>query len=402
MSDVLPAPFLHRDVPGSEVTVREILQQPDVWREAAANTTERRAALDAFLEPFLADPAVRIVLTGAGTSAFAGDAAAAATARATGRRVDAIATTTIVATPHDAFVEDVPTVLVSFARSGNSPESVAATELADQLLTDVRHLVLTCDPAGDLARRHADRPDSFVMAMPARANDQGFAMTSSFTSMLLTCLLAFGVVPASVVDALAAAGSDVLETRAADIAALADGTGPAGSGIERVVYLGSGPFAGLAHESALKLLELTAGRIVTYFDTPMGFRHGPKAVLDDTTLVVVYVSEDPYARRYDLDLLAELRRTIGPERVIAVTASALSDATTATTDWVLPGLTGVPDVAAAIPFVVVAQVIGLSFSLALGTTPDDPFPGNEVNRVVQGVVIHPLDDGAARIDGGAR
>jgi len=110
-------------------TVREILQQPDVWREALDNLLRNADALDAFLAPLLARPNLRIVLTGAGTSAFVGSIAAPALSRLLDRRVDAIATTDIVSNPRVYFAEDLPTLLVSFARSGNSPESSAATEL---------------------------------------------------------------------------------------------------------------------------------------------------------------------------------------------------------------------------------------------------------------------------------
>ncbi|MFL6027025.1 MAG: SIS domain-containing protein, partial [Friedmanniella sp.] len=138
---------------GAAATWPEIRQQPEVWREVARIVQGESAGLSGFLEPLLALPDLRIVLTGAGTSAFAGQVLAPALARVLGRRVEAVATTDIVASPREVFAEDVPTLLVSFARSGDSPESVAAVELADHLLSDVRHLVVTCNPDGALARR---------------------------------------------------------------------------------------------------------------------------------------------------------------------------------------------------------------------------------------------------------
>jgi tagatose-6-phosphate ketose/aldose isomerase len=162
----------------------------------------------------------------------------------------------------------------------------------------------------------------------------------------------------------------------------------ASSGYERIVYLGSGPLKGLAHESSLKLLELTAGETVTYFESPLGFRHGPKSILDNRTLAVSYISGDPYTRKYDLDLLAELKRSMRPGSVIAIAATDAGEDDPNL--WLLEGLQGVEDAALALPFVVVAQLLGLCFSLALGYTPDNPFPNQEVNRVVQGVSIHPL------------
>ena len=373
---------------GSEATVREITQQPDVWLEASTGIAARREEIDAFLAPLLARPELRIVLTGAGTSAFIGEIAAPTLTRTLRRRIDAVATTDIVSNPQESFAEDVPLLLVSFARSGNSPESVAATELADQSLAEVHHLVITCDETGELYRRHHDRTSSLTVLMPLRSNDEGFAMTSSFSSMLLSVLLILGGADDTAVQALAAGATTIFDQREVDIRALAN------EGCERVVYIGSGPLTGLARESALKLLELTAGRIVTYYDSALGFRHGPKAVVDDSTLVVVYLSSDPYTRRYDLDIVAELRATLSPERVIAISSEPVADATAY--DWVLPELAGLDDAQLAIGYVLVAQLLGLSYSLQLGATPDNPFPSGTVNRVVQGVRIHEFDGVDAR------
>ncbi|MGW0798990.1 SIS domain-containing protein [Streptomyces sp. NPDC002692] len=369
---------------GADHTTAEIVQQPGVWREVGAVVAAERGSLDAFLEPLLADGNLRIVLTGAGTSAFAGDVVRAAVARATGRRTDAVSTTDIVADPHASFPDDVPTLLVSFARSGDSPESVAATRLADQVLTQVHHLVITCNSAGQLARLHGGSASSRVLLMPAAANDQGFAMTSSFTSMLLASLLALGALTADAIDAPAAAAEHIT----------AGGLSPHIEELlarepERLVYLGSSSaLKGLAQESALKLLELTGGALVASSESSLGFRHGPKSVLNDRTAVVVYVSNDPYTRRYDLDILAELRAGLPQGSVVAVTASP--DGLPGDGTWLLPGLADADDAVLALPAVVCAQLIALRSSLAQGIRPDNPFPSGEVNRVVQGVTVHPL------------
>lgn len=370
---------------GAGHTAREIAQQPAVWRETGEIVSSRREKVGIFLRPLLERPDLRVVLTGAGTSAFAGEILAPALSRRLGRRVDALATTDIVSNPVEHFAEDRPTLLVSFARSGNSPESKAATDLADRLLSECHHLVLTCDPDGRLYRDHSGADRSLALLMPDAANDQGFAMTSSFTSMLLAAWLLLGdVAPEGIVERLATAAERLLSTRSEDVRGLVS------PGYERVVYLGSGPLKGLARESALKLLELTAGAVVTFFDSPLGFRHGPKSILDERTLAVVYVSGDPYTRRYDLDLLAELRQSMRPGSVIAVTATPDIESDGQGT-WLIDDLEGVADPALALPFVLVAQLLGLYFSLALGRTPDNPFPDKEVNRVVQGVAIHPLE-----------
>ena len=362
-------------------TRREIRQQPDVWRDTAKILRERRFALEAFLAPLLARGDLRIVLTGAGTSAFIGQIAAPSLGARLGRRVEAAATTDLVSHPGLYLPKDVPTLLVSFARSGDSPESTAATALADQLVAEVSHLIVTCNPDGALNRVHESRPGSFVLLMPERSHDDGFAMTSSFTAMLLSVLLAFRGDDEAAVEALAAAAEQLLaeEERIARFAAAVP---------HRLVYLGGGPLTGLARESALKTLELTAGQLVAYFDSPLGFRHGPKAVLDADSLAVVYRSADPYSAAYDEDIVRELRASIGQDRVLTVSAG--SGAAAEDTEWVLTGLEGLDDAYLAVAYVVFAQLFALYCSAALGLTPDNPFPDGDVNRVVQGVIIHPL------------
>jgi len=370
------------DAADGTATGREIGQQPALWRQIADEATARREELDAFLAPVLAAGDLRIVLTGAGTSAFAGRVLAPALGRATGRRVEAMATTDIVSNPKDVFAQDVPTLLVSLARSGDSPESGAAAALADQCLTTVHHLIVGCNESGALVTSRRTDPHAYVLLLPPESNDQGFAMTSSFTGMLLATWLALA--PGNPLDIpdVAATAERILQEWPARITDLA------GGGHTRVVHLGSGPLAALAQEASLKLLELTAGQVIAFHDSSLGFRHGPKSVLDDDTLVFVYLSADPYTRAYDEDIAVEISGLISADRVVVLSADRSPRLDPAQV-WITGGPNDT-DVGLALTFILVAQLYALQRSLLLGLTPDNPFPGGEVNRVVQGVVIHAL------------
>jgi tagatose-6-phosphate ketose/aldose isomerase len=379
---VSESPFpAHTDVPAQEdggATILEIGQQPDAWREVAGRADAQAAG---FLREIAGRPDLRVILAGAGSSAFAGEIAAPALRRHLDRRVEAIATTSIVASPLDYLERNTPTLVVSFGRSGNSPESLATTALADELVDDVWHLIFTCDRDGELGRAHSGRANSLVVYMPERTNDSGFAMTSSLTSMLLSCLMMLGPAEREDAEALARAAEHVVGLQP-DIRALAQ------TKKQRFVYLGSGPLEGLARESALKLLELTAGEVVTYFDSPLGFRHGPKSVLDGDTLVVVYVSTDPYTRRYDLDIIAEIRGQLGEDAVTVISTEPIPAELGPAV--VIPGLEGTDDALVALVYLVYAQYLALFTSLECAKTPDNPFPSGEVSRVVQGVTIYPM------------
>src|SRR5450759_78144 len=302
------------DSAGAHWTAREVVQQPRIWAEIETLIAGEAVRLAAFLDPLLKLPNLRILLTGAGTSAHIGECLAPTLARTLARRVDAIPTTDLVASPQSYLSHSTPTLVVSFGRSGNSPESVAALEMADACLTYCSHLVFTCDAEGALYKRASMTPDSYVILLPEASNDRGFAMTSSFTGMLLAATLAFSAAPTGGARtcALAYLAGQVLPDSMPLLQSLVN------QNFTRVVYLGSKEFKGLAREAALKMLELTDGNVVAVADSPLGFRHGPKTILNGNTLVVVFVCNDDYTRQYDLDLIGELRRDAVAARVFTL------------------------------------------------------------------------------------
>jgi tagatose-6-phosphate ketose/aldose isomerase len=380
-------PQAELETAGGLWTAREISQQPAVWPKIEQLLSAGAGASRAFLRPLLDRKDLRVILTGAGTSAFIGECLAPALKRSTQLRVEAIPTTDLVGSPESWFEPAAPTLLVSFARSGNSPESLAALNLAQQLVKDCHHLILTCNPDGDLYRRGAQLDNAHVLLLPEETNDRGFAMTSSFTGMLLAASLAFDSLHADRAEALARWATGVLETQVPYIAELAR------AGFERVVYLGGQEFKGLAREAALKMLELSDGRIVALAETPLGFRHGPKTIVNNKTLVVVFLSNDPYARQYETDLLRELRADAVAGRVVALSASegkpALKGTSSSPEGITVAAPATATNLGLCFPYAVFAQTLAFLRSLSLGLRPDTPNARGVVNRVVQGVSIYP-------------
>src|ERR1700691_1030923 len=220
---------------GALWTAREIAQQPASWLRTQDMLRQHAAQIAGFLAPLLAQPDLRIILTGAGSSAFIGECLAPLLMQKLGRRVEAIATTDLLSGPHQYFQRDVPTLLVSFGRSGSSPESVAVVDLAERLLRECHQLVFTCNAQGTLYQRCRERRNSLAILLPPETHDQSFAMTSSLTAMMLAALLVFdndgGEIVAVANIARAAQGLlDQHSARLRDIAA---------ASYSRVVYLGS-------------------------------------------------------------------------------------------------------------------------------------------------------------------
>jgi tagatose-6-phosphate ketose/aldose isomerase len=358
-------------------TANEIAQQPMMLKATHALLVAQQAELEAFLAPILSDPNARIILTGAGTSAFIGECLGPVLNRQIAAHVEAVATTDIVSTPYLWLEAATRTLLVSFARSGNSPESTAAVELANQMVDDVRHLIITCNEEGSLAKNAG--VNAYTVLLPPETHDRSFAMTSSFTSMTYAALAALAGIDnmAERIGNIVRATSAVIESASQDMKHMAE------AGFDRVVYLGSGPLQGLAREAALKLMELTDGRVVTAFDTPLGFRHGPKTIVTDKTLVMIFLSNHPVTRAYDLDLVNELQRDGKAGGVVTLSAQPDDGGTIN-----VAHLQSANDVDLLFPYIAIPQMFAFYASLCHGLMPDNPNVTGTVNRVVQGVRIH--------------
>ena len=368
-----------RDIGGLH-TAEEIAHQPAIWRALAGILRSEQASLAAFLGDTLSHPQQRVILTGAGSSAYVGEIVVDTLNAAWPAQIRAIATTTLL-THHELYLEaDAPTLLVSFARSGDSPESLAAVELLRQVVPGARFLNITCNADGKLARQGANDGNTYNLLMPEGSCDRGFAMTSSFSSMLLAALSVLGKdVDVARLETLAQLGEDALRDWSAPVAEL--GSTP----VQRVVYLGSGPLEALAKEAALKILELTGGRVMAMANTPLGFRHGPKSAVTTESLVILLRSSKPLARQYEDDLLKELQRDSVAQRCLTVgiggdlSANLAADAAAWPDAWLAP------------LWLLMAQQYALHQSALLQLRPDNPFAGGIVNRVVQGVTIYGHD-----------
>lgn len=358
----------------SFATDREIAAQPAIWDGWAQTLAEAAAEVRAWIATRRPD---EIWLCGAGTSAFIADSLAVALDRRQGGiPLRNVATTDLVARPQDFFRPGLRPLVVSFGRSGDSSESIGTLDLLDQQAPEADRLHITCNGNGALAKRAAKGGgQQRVIVLPEACHNAGFAMTSSYTTMLLTALACLDDVPTASIAgrmrSLAASARDVL-------ALPLDETRP-----DRAVFLGSGAYCGTARESSLKVLELTAGKVVTSWDSTLGFRHGPKAVIDGRTAVYVFLSSDPLTRKYDADIASEIAAQF-PEIPVLTIGAPLAGCPAP--DVALE--TGLEDVWNAAVAVLVAQRLSVAWSKSLGLNVDDPFAGRKLTRVVSNVRLY--------------
>lgn len=373
-------------------TRREIEQQPALWVKTVKQLAEERDRIESFFQQISEKhERVRVIFTGAGTSAFIGETIypyVRQFIRKKGWEVEAISTTNITATPYYYLDKDIPTIMVSFARSGNSPESIQTVKLGEQLLDHFYEVSITCNKDGALAKRERTPEEQLVIVLPEESNDKGLAMTSSYSTMVLTALYIFSDQKDEIeklVEQVSKAGQAMLETCEELIPKLVE------EDIAKLVYLGSGVYEGLSREAALKFLELTAGKYPTMFDTTLGFRHGPKSILDPKTMVVVYLSNHPYTRKYDMDMLKELYTT--PERGPIVALTGIEDPEVAEySDHHIVVKEELDDIWRAFAYIIFAQMFAYKKSLHSGISPDNPSPTGVINRVVQGVILYPYEE----------
>ena len=373
----------------STFTIHEIYQQPATWRKTCAQLAACKDELQKFVDQVVKAADFDIVLTAAGTSEFVGNSLYHALNKKYDFKVKSYASTDIVPNPEDTLSRTKPTLLVNFGRSGNSPESVGSVEAAEVVCENIYHLFVTCNCEGALSKLADKHDNCFALNLTPETHDKSFAMTSSYSNMYLATYLALNLDRldeiTAAVEKICAAGENFLNNQYEEVAKIV-----ADFDFDRIVYLGNIALKGVAQESALKMLELTAGKVATMYDSQLGFRHGPKSIINDNTLTVAYLSDDPYRRRYELDLIKEMAGQRKGNK-IAVVYNTDCEEVKELADYTIQFNVGeaMENVMLGLDFIMFAQTLAVMKSLSMSITPDNPCPTGEVNRVVKGVILYP-------------
>jgi len=363
-------------------TLREIFQQPATWMDTCDRVTASAGMLEG-----VANGIQSLVLTGSGSSQFAGECVRLVLQKELGVTADAIGGGTLLTHRAAALPPGRPGLMISLARSGDSPESVAAVSLVLEAEPHMRHLVITCNKSGKLATTYRGDGRVGVIVLDDRTNDRSLVMTSSFTNMALAArFLGMRHAPDRyrlVCERLSRACGELLESGLEPLEQAA------ATGFGRAVFLGSGSRFGAARESALKMLEMTAGRVGTMCETYLGVRHGPMSYIHADTLVVCFLSSDPLLRAYEADLMRELdRKRLGLAKLVVgekVPAELLRPG-----DAVVEcrGLAEIGDENAPVLDAVVGQLLATLRCLGEGLRPDSPSESGVINRVVESFPVH--------------
>ena len=363
-------------------TLREILQQPATWLQTGRELASMRSELLRTV-----DGVKLLALTGSGSSEYAGECLRLTLQNELAIPAQTIAGGDLLTHGARAIAPGRPGLMLSLARSGDSPESVAAVAAMLEAEPAIRHLVITCNTAGKLAATYADDPRVRVVVLADETNDRSLVMTSSFTNMVLAArflgMLGTPDEYEAVAAKLSGKAAELLDAHFDALAELAR------RDFRRVLFLADGPGVGAACESALKMTEMTAGRVVSMHETYLGLRHGPMSAVHADTLVVCYLASDPLVRAYEVDLIRELNaKRLGGWKLLfgeAIPADLAQDG-----DVVIDceGLNEIGDGNLPVLEVVIGQLLAFFRCLKEGLKPDSPSSDGVINRVVQEFTLH--------------
>jgi D-galactosamine 6-phosphate deaminase/isomerase len=379
LSALLALPEDEKALRGLRHTPHEIHQQPETWKTTYRIVAQRQAVLKEFL---LSRRRPTVFLVGAGTSDYIGRALTQLLRRKWRSETLAVPSTDLLTEMDGLTLPERPYLWISFSRSGDSAEGVAVIATALERYPQIRHLVVSCNREGRMARDYAGHPNVFSLTLDDAVNDRGLAMTSSFTNMVVAgqCLAHISALSdyEATLERLCAAGKNALAPAANLAARLAEGN------YSQACFLGSGALNAVAQEAALKLLELTAGRVHTMSESFLGVRHGPLSAVSDETLLVAFLSGEARRSAYELDLLAEARRKdLGRKRIVIS-----ADHQEGPADEILNLDLRMADEYRPPVDVLFGQLLGLFASLRQGLKPDAPSPNGAISRVVSEVKIY--------------
>jgi len=371
---------------GGYNTAREIDQQPELWLKTYNMVLAEKEGISRFLGKVLREECPNVILTGAGTSAFIGEALEGPFQKKWNVNTRAIATTDLITHPENHFIRVRPTLLISFARSGDSPESIATIDIADKYCDNLYKFNITCNKEGELAKVK-DSENSYVFLLPEETNDRSLAMTSSFTSMLLTGLLILNIqeieAMLSIVSNLREYGNFIIKECTEKLRKIAE------TDFQRMVFLGSGPLNGAAHESHLKVQELSDGNVICAYDSFLGFRHGPRAIIHNNTLIAYLLTNNSHSRKYELDLIRSVNENSKHHISLLIGRSIDPGELNVDLPIIFPdSINDIPEEFLPVFYILPAQIIGFFKSIHLGLSPDSPSNSGSITRVVQGVKIY--------------
>jgi len=285
-----------------QFTFSEIYAQAHTASQTLARSCERSRML-ASLGPL--SQFDQILFTGCGSSYNLGRCAVWAWSSLLNKRVCALPAAELAHFPENYLSGQGKPLLFAISRTGGTAETVLAVETLHERF-NAATVALTTEADREL-------PQVCHLSIDfSECKEQSLVMTQAFTCMLYSLYLLAdsfsGAAWASQLANIPSAIGESLMRNEPVVRALGEDLS-----LSRFIFLGSGPFRGLAMEAALKMTEMAYETAQTYYT--LEFRHGPKAALGPESIVIIYPVEAE--RRYLKVLIDEIAQTGARSLVIA-------------------------------------------------------------------------------------
>ena len=343
-------------------TLGEILSQPGVWHDALRELQEN-SSLHSVLEE--TGSRTQWLFLGCGTSFYLAEAAAASWTLLTGQPARALPASELLLFPELTLAGAAGLQAVIISRSGRTSEALRSANLLAHKYR-VPTLGVTCTSASPL-----EEACDLTIRIPS-ANEKSTVMTRSFTSMLLALQRLAGRIASdrsfpAALDGMAGHFSRQIGPLAEHVEAFVEK-----HTFADYVFLGQGPFHGLAREASLKVTEMSCSYSQAYHT--LEFRHGPKAIVGPDTCLTFFLSES--GNQAETQVLSEMKELGG---VIVAVCNRASDNIQRSSDFVFELGLEAPELVTLAPFAVPGQLLGFYTGIKKGLNPDHP---RNLSRVV--------------------
>lgn len=347
-------------------TIEEIKDQPNSWDSTVNYLIKNRQRLKERLDTF--SDAV-YTFAGCGSSYYLSLSGSVIFMNVTGELARAVPSSEVILYNQTIFPQQSKNLVYPISRSGNTTETVRAAQ--NMKNHDIETLGLTCSSNSELA----SICDHTLVASDAA--EKSVVMTKSFTSMLLMIQLLAGIKAKNKtyidqLNLLPGKGEDVIdkyEKLAKELSNQRD--------IERFIFLGQGPYYGLACESMLKMKEMSLS-VSEAFHT-LEFRHGPISVVNSNTLVTFLISE--LGEELELKVLEDVKKLGAKTLVIC---ERLPKTFSHYADYVVELNSRLPDISRLNLYMPITQLLASHRALNKGLDPDNPRHLSQVVVLEQG------------------
>jgi glutamine---fructose-6-phosphate transaminase (isomerizing) len=332
----------------------EIMSEPGVWA-ASLQELEEHGRYEEALKPL--SKAEEWIFVGCGSSYYVAQAAAWSWTALTGQKAKAVPASELLFHP-DIVLGKAQCQPVLISRSGRTTEMLMAAEYLEGK-RGIRTLAVV-----SAAGQPLEKMVTSTLRLPA-ADEQSTVMTRSFTSMLLgqQGLAAWAGKQRDFLEALRRMPAQT-ETALKEWRPRLEQFVQSRE-FEDYVFLGQGPYFGLASEGQLKVTEMSCS-YAQVFHT-LEFRHGPKSIVSPKTLLTFFLAESTGTS--EEEVLQEMK---GLRATTLVITNRAGERVRQAADLLIELKLEVPEVARLAACLMPAQMLGLYLGLKRGYDPDQP------------------------------